>query len=83
MKSEIKIFEQSNIRSIYDEKKEKWYFSVVDLVAVLSNSTNPSNYWRVLKKRLIEEGNETITNCNGLKFPRSSDGKNDFFPFIL
>ena len=74
MKNEIKIFEQNNIRSIYDEEKEKWYFSVIDLIAVLTESSDPANYWRVLKNRLREEGNETITNCNGLKMP-SKDGK--------
>ena len=74
MKNEIKIFEQNNIRSVYDEEKEKWYFSVIDLIAVLTESSDPANYWRVLKNRLREEGNETITNCNGLKMP-SKDGK--------
>ena len=69
MKNEIKIFEQNNIRSVYDEEKEKWYFSVIDLIAVLTESSDPANYWRVLKNRLREEGNETITNCNGLKMP--------------
>ena len=67
MKNEIKIFEQNNIRSVYDEDQEKWYFSVVDIIAVLTESKDPATYWRVLKKRLKEEGNETVTSCNGLK----------------
>ena len=74
MKNEIKIFEQNNIRSVYDEDQEKWYFSVVDIIAVLTESKDPATYWRVLKKRLKEEGNETVTSCNGLKM-MSKDGK--------
>lgn len=74
MKNEIKIFEQNNIRSVYDEENEKWYFAVVDLIAVLTDSEDPANYWRVLKNRLKKEGNETITNCNGLKM-QAPDGK--------
>lgn len=52
MKNEIKIFEQNNIRSVYDEENEKWYFSVVDLVVILTDSEKPANYWKVLKNRL-------------------------------
>ena len=74
MKNELKVFEDNNIRSVYDEENEKWYFAVVDIIAVLSESKDPANYWRVLKNRLREEGNETITNCNGLKM-LSKDGK--------
>lgn len=74
MKNEIKIFEQNNIRSIYDEENEKWYFSVVDLVGVLTESTNPANYWKVLKNRLKKEGSELVTNCNQLKL-LAADGK--------
>ena len=74
MKNEIKIFEQNNIRSVYDEDQEKWYFSVVDIIAVLTESKDPATYWRVLKKRLKEDGNETVTSCNGLKM-MSKDGK--------
>ena len=74
MKNEIKIFEQNNIRSVYDEENEKWYFSVVDIIAVLTESENPTTYWRVLKTRLKKEGNQTVTNCSGLKMP-SKDGK--------
>ena len=67
MKNELKVFENNNIRSVYDEENEKWYFSVVDIIAVLTESKDPATYWRVLKKRLKEEGNETVTSCNGLK----------------
>lgn len=74
MKNELKVFENQNIRSVYDEENDKWYFAVVDLVAILTDSADPANYWRVLKKRLKDEGNETITNCNGLKM-MSKDGK--------
>lgn len=74
MKNELKVFENNNIRSVYDEENEKWYFSVVDIIAVLTESKDPATYWRVLKKRLKEEGNETVTSCNGLKM-MSKDGK--------
>lgn len=74
MKTEIKIFEQSNVRSVYDETNDKWYFSVIDLIAVLTGSSDPRNYWKVLKNRLNKEGSQTVTNCNRLKMP-ASDGK--------
>ena len=73
-KNSIKLFGDDKIRAIWDDEQEKWYFSVVDVVAVLTNSPNPQTYWRVLKKRLRDEGNETVTNCNGLKM-RAADGK--------
>ena len=73
----IKLFEDKKVRTIWDEKKEEWYFSVVDIIAVLTESDNPQVYWRVLKKRLIQEGNETVTNCNGLKL-QAPDGKMRF-----
>ena len=72
--NEIKLYENKEIRSAWDEEKEEWYFSIVDVVGVLTESENPQVYWRVLKKRLKEEGNETVTNCNGLKM-KSADGK--------
>ena len=72
--SEIKLFEGQNIRYVWDEEKEQYFFSVVDVIQVLTESTNPQTYWRVLKKRLLAEGNETVTNCNALKFP-AADGK--------
>lgn len=73
-KNSIKIFGGNKIRAIWNDEQEKWYFSVVDVVAVLTESPNPQTYWRVLKKRLKDEGNETVTNCNGLKMP-AADGK--------
>ncbi len=70
----LKIFEEKQVRSIWNEDEEKWYFSVVDVMAILTESPNPQVYWRVLKKRLKDEGNETVTNCNGLKMV-APDGK--------
>ncbi|MCL4481223.1 MAG: Bro-N domain-containing protein [Bacteroidetes bacterium] len=70
----IKLFEQKQIRSTWDEEQEKWYFSVVDVVGVLSESIDPQAYWRKLKQRLKAEGNETVTNCHGLKMV-AADGK--------
>jgi DNA-damage-inducible protein D len=70
----VKLFESKHIRSAWDEKDQKWLFSVIDVVGVLTDSQNPQVYWRVLKKRLLAEGNETVTNCNGLKMT-SPDGK--------
>ena len=72
--NEIKLYENKEIRSVWDEEKEEWYFSVVDVVAVLTESKDPQVYWRVLKKRLKDEGNETVTNCNALKM-KAADGK--------
>ncbi|WP_455639328.1 BRO-N domain-containing protein [Parabacteroides sp.] len=73
-KEAIKIFEEKKVRAVWDDETEEWYFSIVDVIAVLTNSKNPSTYWRVLKKRLLDEGNETVTNCNGLKM-LAPDGK--------
>jgi hypothetical protein len=70
----LKIFEQKQVRTHWDEEKEKWYFAIVDVIAILTDSDNPQVYWRVLKKRLLAEGNETVTNCNGLKM-EAPDGK--------
>lgn len=70
----IKIFEDKKIRTHWDEEQEKWYFSIVDVVSVLTQSIDPSAYWRKLKQRLKEEGNETVTNCHGLKMI-AGDGK--------
>ena len=72
--NEIKLYENKEIRSVWDEEKEEWYFSVVDVVAVLTESKDPQVYWRVLKKRLKDEGNETVTNYNALKM-KAADGK--------
>ena len=62
------------MRTIWDDTHEKWFFSIVDVVAILTDSPNPQTYWRVLKKRLKEEGNETVTSCNALK-SEAADGK--------
>ena len=70
----IKIFEQKRVRSAWNDDEEKWYFSIVDVVGILTESPNPNNYWKVLKHRLVKEGNESVTNCNQLKMI-SSDGK--------
>ena len=70
----IQLFDDKRIRTAWDEEKEEWYFSIVDVVAVLTDSPNPQTYWRVLKKRLKDEGNETVTSCNALKMT-AADGK--------
>lgn len=70
----LQLFEDQAIRTAWDEQNEEWYFSVVDVVRVLTESPNPQTYWRVLKKRLKDEGNETVTNCNALKM-KAADGK--------
>ena len=70
----IKLFGEKNIRTVWDDKEEKWYFSIVDVVNVLTDSKDPTAYWRKLKQRLKEEGNETVTNCHGLKL-KAADGK--------
>lgn len=69
-----RIFHSDEVRSVWDDKDQKWMYSVVDVINVLTESDNPTTYWRVLKKRLTDEGNETVTNCNGLKL-KASDGK--------
>ena len=70
----LQLFENKKIRTAWDEEQEEWYFSIVDVVAVLTDSPNPQTYWRVMKKRLKDEGNETVTNCNALKMT-AADGK--------
>jgi BRO family, N-terminal domain len=72
--NEIKIFEEKKVRTLWDEEQEKWYLSIVDVVAVLTESIDPNAYWRKIKQRLKEEGNETVTNCHGLKM-LAADGK--------
>ena len=69
-----KIFNDETIRTVWDKEQEKYFISVVDIVSVVSESNNPQTYWRVLKKRLKDEGNETVTNCNALKL-KAKDGK--------
>jgi hypothetical protein len=70
----IQIFEEKKVRALWDAEDEKWYFSIVDAVGVLTDSIDPTAYWRKLKQRLKEEGNETVTNCHGLKM-KAPDGK--------
>ncbi|MEA3497233.1 MAG: Bro-N domain-containing protein [Bacteroidota bacterium] len=70
----IKLFQDQRVRIQWDDKQEKWYFSIVDIIGVLTESVNPNNYWKVLKSRLKKEGSELVTNCNQLKM-ESSDGK--------
>ena len=72
--NEIKIFEEKQVRTLWDSEQEKWYLAIVDVIAALTESPNPQVYWRVMKKRLKDEGNETVTNCNGLKM-LAPDGK--------
>ncbi|MBK8087202.1 MAG: Bro-N domain-containing protein [Chitinophagaceae bacterium] len=70
----IKLFESKQVRSVWDDGEEKWYFSIVDVVAILTDSPDARNYWKVLKHRLLKEGNQSVTNCNQLKM-QSADGK--------
>ena len=73
-KQAIQLFEEKKVRTVWDDEQEKWYFSIVDTVAVLTDSVDPTAYWRKLKQRLKTEGNETVTNCHGLKMT-APDGK--------
>jgi len=73
-KEQIQIFEESKVRTAWDTDLEKWFIAIVDVIAILTESKNPQVYWRVLKKRLADEGNETVTNCNALKM-LAVDGK--------
>lgn len=73
-KEAIKFFEEKKVRTLWDDETEEWYFSIIDVIAVLTESDNPRKYWSVLKTRLKKEGNETATNCSQLKMP-SLDGK--------
>ena len=75
VKNELQLFEDQKIRVAWDAAREEWYFSIVDVVAVLTDSAGPTAYWRKLKQRLKAEGNETVTNCHALKM-RAADGKN-------
>ncbi len=70
----IKLFESKKVRTHWDEEAEKWYFAIVDVVAILTDSIDAAAYWRKLKERLKNEGNETVTNCHGLKM-KAPDGK--------
>lgn len=71
----IALFHKKRVRRHWDEEKELWYFSIVDVIEILTESANPNNYWKVLKYRLKKEGSESVTICNQLKL-ESSDGKN-------
>ena len=73
-KETLKLFEERKVRTVWDDEKEKWYFSIDDVVSVLTDSVDATAYWRKLKQRLKEEGNETVTNCHGLKM-KATDGK--------
>ena len=73
-KQAIQLFEEKRVRTAWDTDAEKWWFSIIDCIAVLTESPDPRNYWKVLKHRLKAEGNETVTNCNRLKM-QASDGK--------
>ena len=68
-KQALQAFEERNVRTIWDDKQEKWYFSIIDVVVVLTNSVDAAVYWRKLKQRLKDEGNETVTNCHRFKVP--------------
>ncbi len=74
--TKIKIFEENKVRTLWDEENEKWYFSIIDVIAILTEQPNfqrARNYWKVLKHRLVNEGNETVTNCNQLKLGYSEN----------
>ena len=73
-KNSIKLFEEHKVRTSWNGEEEKWYFSVIDIVAILTESKDPTAYWRKLKQRLKSEGNETVINCHGLKMI-APDGK--------
>ena len=74
MKSQIQLFEEKKVRTVWDEESEEWYFSIVDVVDVLTDSPNPRKYWSVLKTRIKKEGSELTTNCSQLKM-LAADGK--------
>ena len=67
MENKIKVFENLQVRTAWNADEEEWYFAVVGIIEVLTDSPNPQVYWRVLKKRLKDEGSETVTSCNALK----------------
>ena len=73
-KQSLQLFEQKKVRTVWDEEQEKWYFAIVDVVAVLTESADPQSYWRKLKQRLKEEGNQTVTDCHAFKL-QAADGK--------
>ena len=75
METKLKLFNEKSVRTVWNADEEEWYFSVVDVIAVLTDSENPNNYWKVLKHRLSEEGSELVTICNQLKMQSPKDGK--------
>ena len=73
-KESLQLFETKKVRTIWDDEQEKWYFAIVDIIAVLTGSADPQAYWRKLKQRLKEEGNQTVTDCHTFKM-QATDGK--------
>ena len=80
-KDKIQLYEDCKIRTHWDADAEKWYISIVDVISVLTDSKNPQVYWRVLKKRLLGEGNESVTNCNALKMLAADGNGNRNVPY--
>ena len=78
----IQLFEDKKVRTAWDDEREEWYFSIVDVCGVLTESKDPQAYWRKLKQRLKDEGNETVTNCHALKM-LAPDGKMRHLPILL
>ena len=76
----IKSFDNKKIRTIWNEEKEEWFFSIVDVIGVLTDSSKPNNYWKVLKHRLKEEGSQLVTNCNQLKIQSSDESSYTLLP---
>ncbi len=76
--NKIQLFQDKKNRTLWGYEEEKWYFSIVDVVGVLSESVDPQAYWRKLKQRLKQEGNETVTNCHGLKIPGNNGDVSHF-----
>ena len=74
--SNIILFEEKHVRRAWNKAEEKWYFAIVDVIAVLTESPNPQVCWRVMKKRLRDEGNQTVTNCDALKMAAANWGTN-------
>ena len=73
LKESIRLFEERKVRAIWDDEQEEWYFSIVDVISILTDSPNPRKYWSVLKTRLKREGSELTTNCSQLKM-QAADG---------
>jgi len=82
MNNEFKLFEGNQIRSVWDNEKEEWYFSIIDILGALTASENPRKYWSVLKTRLKNEGNGSATICSQLKLKSPKDGKCIIIPML-